>query len=204
MNMKLHYLIIALLFLQFTGCGKIIEKLKNSDSKKDKTEQTDLEKREKEIELKERELALEKQKQELENQKSGVNESENTQTREPESTERKVSKINLKDFATMWWGTIRDGTEWEVSIVSFDGKNFKGRNTIYWKTTPDGFSTNFSGTVNDETGTVVMYEDKNAKGSGKFTGSINKAGNRMSGAWSRYSDGTTFNWNLEKMEQGAQ
>jgi len=183
--MKLHYLIIAFLFLQFTGCGKIIDKLKNNNSKSDKTEQSDLEKREKEIELKERELALEKEKQALENQKSDVLESENTQSGEPESTQRKVTKVNLRDFATMWWGTIRDGTNWEVSIVSFDGKTFKGRNTIYWKTNPDGFSTNFSGTVNDETGEVVMYEDKNAKGSGKFSGTINKSGNRMSGSWSR-------------------
>lgn len=204
MYMKLHYLIIVFLFLQFTGCGKIIDKFKNNNSKSDKTEQSNLEKREKEIELKERELALEKEKRELENQKSGVQESDNTQSTKPEGTERKVSKINLRDFATMWFGTIRDGSDWEVSIVSFDGKNFKGRNTIYWKTTPDGFSTNFSGTVNDETGEVVMYEDKNAKGSGKFTGNINKSGNRMSGSWSRYSDGTVFNWNLEKMETGAQ
>jgi len=199
--MKLHYLIIAFLFLQFTGCGKIIDKLKNNNTKSDKTEQTDLEKREKEIELKERELALEKEKKELEKQKL---ESGNQRSTKPESTERSSGKINLKDFATMWFGTIKDGTDWEVSIVSFDGKNFKGKNTIYWKTSPNGFSTNFAGTVNDETGEVVMYEDKNAKGSGKFTGTINKAGNRMSGSWSRYSDGGTFNWNLEKMEQGAQ
>ena len=102
MKMKLHYLIIVFLFLQFTGCGKIIDKLKNNNSKSDKTEQSDLEKREKEIELKERELALEKEKKELENQKSGVQESENTQSGEPESTQRKVSKVNLRDFATMW------------------------------------------------------------------------------------------------------
>mgnify|MGYP002868052212 CR=1 FL=1 len=65
-------------------------------------------------------------------------------------------------------------------------------------------STYFSGNVNDDTREVDMYEDKNAKGSGKFTGTINKVRNRMSGSWSRYSDGTVFNWNLESMETGAQ
>ena len=65
-------------------------------------------------------------------------------------------------------------------------------------------STYFSGNVNDETGEVDMYEDKNSKGFGKFTGTINKSGNRMSGSWSRYSDGTIFDWNLESMETGAQ
>ena len=49
-----------------------------------------------------------------------------------------------------------------------------------------------------------MYEDKNTKGSGKFTDTINKARNRMSGSWSRYSDGTIFDWNFESMETGAQ
>ena len=48
-----------------------------------------------------------------------------------------------------------------------------------------------------------MYEDKNTKGSGKFTDTINKARNRMSGSWSRYSDGTNFDWNFESMETGA-
>ncbi len=200
--MKIHYLIIAFLFLQFTGCGKIIEKFKGKDSQASKTE---LEKKEKELELKERELALAKEKLDSERQKqgtdnSGSQETQGSQTEEKSGTERKQGKINLTDFATMWFGTIRDGTDWEVSITSFDGKNFRGRNTIYWKTTPEGFSTNFTGTVDDVTGKVVMNEDKNAKGSGKFTGTVNKSGTKMSGTWSRYSDGVKFNWNLDRME----
>lgn len=188
------------MFLQLTGCGKIIDKVTNKDSKSGSSEQTDLQKKEKELELKERELALEKEKMNLEKEKGSPQGSENKNSQQNE--ERNVSRINLSGFATLWYGTIKDGTEWEVSITSFDGTNFKGRNTIYWKTTPEGFSTNFTGTVDDVTGKVVMYEDKKAKGSGVFTGTINKSGNRMSGSWSRYSDGATFKWNVEKMETG--
>ncbi|MCU0372299.1 MAG: hypothetical protein MUE56_03530 [Ignavibacteria bacterium] len=209
--MKQHYLIIilAVLFLQFTGCSKIINMITGKNADKEKTDQTELEKRKKEIELRERELALEKEKMNLEKERTNSAEENSTGTSESngetaEKTEKTPGGINLSNFATLWWGTIRDGTDWEVSIVNFDGKNFKGRNTIYWKTTPDGFSTNFTGTIDNETGKVVMYEDKNAKGSGKFTGTINRNGNRMSGSWLRYSDGTSFKWNLEKMEKGAE
>jgi hypothetical protein len=200
--MKLHYLIIVALFLQFTGCGKILDKLTNKESKTVPTEQTDLQKKEKELELKERELALEKEKMNLEKEKGTTQGAENSGSQQRE--ERNVSRINLNDFATLWFGTIKDGTNWEVSISGFDGVNFRGRNTVYWKSTPEGFSTNFTGTVDDVSGKVVMYEDKKAKGSGVFTGTINRAGTRMSGSWSRYSDGGTFKWNIERMEKGAQ
>ncbi len=197
---KIVYILIPLMLFSLIGCGKIINKLKNPDNKteNDKAIQEDLKNKEKELELKERELALEKERMNLEREKATEESSDQIQN----NTEKKGPAINLKDFATLWFGTIKDGTSWEASIIDFDGHNFRGRNTVYWKSTPEGFSTNFTGTVDEVTGEVIMYEDKNAKGSGKFVGTINQKGTRMSGIWTRYSDGVTFKWNLEKMEKG--
>jgi len=195
--MKLRYVIIVALFFTITGCGRIIEKILNKESKTSSTEQPGTQK--KESENKEKELTTEKENNNFERGTALKDDNENTKQ------EKKVktgSKVNLRNFATMWFGSIKDGTDWEVSIVSFDGTNFKGRNTIYWKTNPSGFSTNFTGTIDDVTKKVVMYEDKKAKGSGKFTGTISTDGSKMSGSWSRYTDGFSFNWNLTKMEKG--
>ena len=203
--MKIRHIIIVSIFLpalllSLSGCGKIIEKFTGKDSKTGSTEQTDLQKKEKELELKERELALEKEKMNLEKERGTTQGSDKANTQQQK--EKSGSKVNLRGFATMWFGSIKDGTDWEVSIVSFDGTNFKGRNTIYWKTSPNGFSTNFTGTIDDVTRKVIMYEDRKAKGSGTFTGTISQDGSRMSGSWTRYTDGVSFNWDLAKMEKG--
>lgn len=193
--MKIYYtVIIAVLIGIFLGCGKITDMLKGKETEKPASEKNDIDKREKELELRERELALEKEKINLEREK-------NSQQNE-EKEESVKGDVNLTDFATMWFGKIKGSTDWEVSITEFDGKNFSGQNTVYWKSTPEGFSTYFTGMVDKATREVIMYEDRNAKGSGKFTGTINKSGNRMSGTWTRYSDGGSFSWNLEKMEKG--
>ncbi|MCI0473796.1 MAG: hypothetical protein L0Y76_09460, partial [Ignavibacteria bacterium] len=71
--MKLRYVVIAVavLFLQFAGCSKIINMITGKNAEKDKTRQSDLEKKEKELELKERELALEKEKMNIERERTG-------------------------------------------------------------------------------------------------------------------------------------
>lgn len=138
--------------------------------------------KEKELNLKQQEIDLEKKKLESQNQKPEDNKVES------------YSKINLNG---LWIGTIKDGTYWTLEIKNFDGENFNGENIVYWKKYPDGYKTNFSGTLN-AFNEVIMYEDSNIKGSGKFVGNISNDGNFMSGEWYRYSDNGTFNWSLKK------
>lgn len=194
--MIFKYIIIGITVISVSGCSKIVDRFKSSETEKKSTEETDLQRKEKELDLREKELALEREKLNIDLEKNTEQ-----QIEKPQKEEFK-SNVDLRNFATLWFGSIKDGTSWEVTIVDFDGKNFRGRNTIYWKSSPDGFSTNFTGTVDKLTREVVMYEDKKARGSGKFVGKINSQGNRMSGTWTRYSDGGSFSWNLERMEKG--
>jgi hypothetical protein len=109
-----------------------------------------------------------------------------------------VEKEKNIDLNGTYNGSIKDGTRWYVYIFEFDGKNFSGHNQIFWKKYPDGFNTNFTGTYDSKTGQIIMYEDRNAKGSGKFTGTVSENGKIMSGDWHRYSDNGSFTWNLKK------
>lgn len=117
---------------------------------------------------------------------------------EQKSTEK---KINL---AGSYYGTIKDGTNWYVYISAFDGFNISGYNKVYWKTTPEGYKTVFRGTYDNLTGEIIMLEDKNTKGSGKFMGTVSADGNKISGEWHRYSDNGAFTWNLEKSDEENQ
>jgi hypothetical protein len=105
-------------------------------------------------------------------------------------------KINLEGTYS---GTIKDGTKWNVYISNYDGQNFTGHNIIYWKKSPDGYKTNFNGIYNASNREIIMYEDKNAKGSGKFSGKVSADGMNMNGDWHRYTDGELFIWNLLKL-----
>jgi hypothetical protein len=98
-------------------------------------------------------------------------------------------------------GTIKDGTLWYVYILNSDGNSFDGYNVIFWKNKPNGFKTGFTGTFDSQTNQVIMYEDRNAKGSGKFTGTVSDNGNTMHGGWFRYTDKGSFTWNLERLNE---
>lgn len=99
-----------------------------------------------------------------------------------------------------YWGSIKDGTRWYQFISNFDGKNFSGYNQIYWKKYPDGYKTSFNGEYNPDTRQIIIYEDRNANGAGKFIGTVSGDGKKMNGDWYRYSDNGTFTWNLEKTD----
>lgn len=133
-----------------------------------------------ELELKEKEL----------NQRENKLKSNNSL-----SQQNLISQINLLGS---YVGSIKDGTQWYVNFTSFDGRNLSGYNVIYWKSSPEGFQTSFIGTYDPSTKEILMFEDKNAKGAGKFIGKVSSDGNSLSGNWYRYKDNGSFTWDLHK------
>lgn len=97
-------------------------------------------------------------------------------------------------------GTIKDGTRWEVYIYGFDGKLFKGTNTIYWSfiKNPNGLTSRFDGELNQSNCQLVMAEDPNGKKTGKFIGKISSDGKEITGEFFRYSDNGSYTFNLIK------
>ena len=171
-----------------------------SSCSKDEEEQTpptddlkkkELELKEKELQLKEREI-LDKKEADLKAKEQELKNSQNS-----DQNDSKDTKINLRGTYS---GSIKDGNLWYVYITNFTGKNFKGYSKIYWESTPEGLKTNFSGIYDPITREIVMNEDRNAKGSGKFIGTVSGDGKSISGDWFRYSDGNSFTWNLSKIE----
>jgi hypothetical protein len=180
--------IVTILFLLFivSGCNKNDNKETSDDLKK------------KELELKEKELQL-KEKEMMEKKEAELKEKEKQIDQKSQTKER-----NNFDLSGSYWGSIKDGTRWYVYISSFDGKNLKGYNRVYWKTTPDGFKTNFTGTFDSQSNQIIINEDRNAKGSGKFIGTVSQNGNTMHGDWYRYTDNGSFTWNLERSDEEDQ
>ena len=184
--MKIKFpILILVLVLSISSCGKKEEQTQSSDDLKKK----ELELKEKELQLKEREL-LEKKDSEL-------------REREKDLTEKKSTNQEI-NLTGSYWGSIKDGTSWYVYISEGKGKNIKGYNKIYWESSPEGYKTNFSGTYDPSARKIIMYEDRNAKGSGKFIGTVSVDGKSISGDWYRYSDNGSFTWNLEKSEEEDQ
>lgn len=126
----------------------------------------------------------------------------NTNQKEKQSppSEQKYERKNEFNLSGSYWGSIKDGTRWYQFITNFDGKNFSGYNQIYWKKYPDGYKTNFNGEYHSDTRQIIIYEDRNTKGAGKFIGTVSDDGRKMSGDWYRYSDNGSFTWNLEKSD----
>jgi hypothetical protein len=178
------YLIIIMVSVSFLSCNKNDEKSASSNDLKKK-----------ELELKEKELQL-KEKEMMDKKEAELNEKEKQLGQKPVR--------NNIDLAGTYDGTIKDGTNWYVVISGFDGKSFKGYNEVFWKSTPDGYKTNFKGTYDEDTKEIIMYEDKYMKGSGKFIGTVSSDGNKMSGTWFRYSDNGSFTWELERIDKYKQ
>jgi hypothetical protein len=176
---KFSLLLIPVFLLIFIiGCGKKESENISTDELKKK----ELELKEKELNLKEKEM-LDKKESEL---------------KEKEQKIDKFSHNKLTDINGTYEGTIKNGTSWFVIIKDFDGSNFNGYDIVYWKTTPNGYRTSFHGTYDNNTKEIIIYEDKNIKGSGKFIGNVSADHEKMSGTWYRYSDGGSFTWELSK------
>jgi hypothetical protein len=185
--MKTKLIVLIIFIALFTiSCNKT-DKQNDSDNLKKK----ELELKEKELQLKEKEMLDKKE----------------TELKEKEKQIEQKSQVNEKkkyDISGPYWGSIKDGTRWYVYISNFNGDNFNGFDIVYWKSTPDGFKTKFNGTYDSQSGQVIIYEDKNAKGSGKFIGTVSDNGNKMNGDWYRYTDNGSFTWNLEKSNEEMQ
>jgi len=209
---KLIVLIIISLFT--ISCNKT-EKQNDSDDLKKK----ELELKEKDLQLKEKEL-LEKKEATLNEKEKRIEQNSqgndqgfslskkeyenNINANPPESAPPpKIRKYDF-DISGSYWGSIKDGTRWYVFISNNNGGDFKGYDIVNWKSTPDGLKTKFTGTYDSQSGQVIIYEDKNAKGSGKFIGTVSDNGNKMNGVWYRYTDKGFFTWNLEKTDEVMQ
>ena len=184
--MRINIILLIALALIIISCNKNEEQ---TTSETDDLKKKELELKEKELQLKEREL-LDKKESEL-------------RDREKDLTEQKSSNQEI-NLTGSYWGSIKDGTSWYVYISEGKGKSIKGYNKIYWESTPEGYKTNFSGSYDSSTREIIMYEDRNAKGSGKFIGTVSIDGKSISGDWYRYSDNGSFTWNLEKSYQEDQ
>ena len=185
--MKFSILIVILVLL-VSSCSKDEEE---QTPPTDDLKKKELELKEKELQLKEREI-LDKKEADLKAKEDELKNSQNI-----DKDDIKDTKINLRGTYS---GSIKDGTLWYMYITNFTGKNLKGYNKIHWESTPEGFKTNFSGTYDPSTREIILYEDRNATGSGKFIGTVSVDGKSISGDWFRYSDGNSFTWNLSKTE----
>jgi len=179
-------LIFFILVLIISLTGYLIINNNQSEEKKSK----ELELKEKEIALKEKEMQnLRDRENELKQKKKELNSNEN------QNYNSSDVYINLNGTFT---GSIKNGTYWRVTISGFEGNYFEGYNVIYWQKYPNGYRTAFTGNFNKETREITMFEDRNAKGAGKFIGKISTDGTTMSGVWYRYSDNGSFTWNLSR------
>ncbi|RPI15472.1 MAG: YARHG domain-containing protein [Ignavibacteriae bacterium] len=102
-------------------------------------------------------------------------------------------KFNIEGKYT---GNI-NGSSWDLYISGYDGKNFRGYNTIYWP--GKVVSANFTGNYDQSTGVISMFEES-GKGAGRFDGQFSTDGKTMSGDWHRYSDNGSYSWYLTKSE----
>jgi len=150
----------------------------------------------KNLEFKEKELALKEIDIKLKEEELLRKREENIEKKEKKLNNVKVADIK---FEGKYEGSIKDGTYWEVYIHDFKGGNFTGYNIIYWEKHPEGLKTNFNGEFNSDDNSVIIYEDRNAKGAGTFNGKVSSDGNSINGSWYRYSDGGSFTWNLKKV-----
>lgn len=118
----------------------------------------------------------------------------------PQTTNKDNDKVykNLNPTGK-YYGTIKDGTRWEVEIYDFNGTSFKGWNTIYWSfRPPTGLTSSFEGVYDFNTGEIKMYEDMSGKKTGKFIGKFSNDGNSISGDFIRYVDNGTYSFNLNR------
>jgi len=181
MNLKMIYHLLFLLSFIFVSCEE--SRMSNEGTIND-------------LEIKRRELVLkEKEIKKKEDELLKQNE-KNIEEKKNEFSQEINTNVNIEG---RYEGSIKDGTYWTVYIDIFNGKKFDGYNVIYWKKSPDGFRTNFSGEYNSSDNSITIYEDRKAKGSGTFYGKVSSDEKTISGVWNRYSDGGSFTWNLTKV-----
>ena len=86
--------------------------------------------------------------------------------------------------------------KFEIVITEVNGKNITGYNVAYWTDPP--YRTNMTGTYNESTGEIVLYEEKNDRGTGLFDGILSTDGKTMKGTYSPFSSEQIFKWSVSK------
>jgi hypothetical protein len=143
----------------------------------------------------------------LENQKQNLEQQENQLKIETETLKRQKAKNDsiLKaagniSLISLWSGSINKDTPFDLQVIDFDGTTFKGKDQIYSSDKSTAVKTfTVIGTYNPKTREIVINEDKEAKGSGKFTGKLDAEGKFMSGKWEMFSEKKSYNWELNKV-----
>jgi len=105
------------------------------------------------------------------------------------------TQSNRLDLMGTYGGTFH-GKKFEIVLTEVDGKNITGYNVAYWTDPP--FRTNMTGTFNESTGEILLYEEKNDRGTGLFDGILSTDGKTMKGTYSPFSSKQVFKWSVSK------
>ena len=116
----------------------------------------------------------------------------NTESDEDFYGETQSNRLNL---IGTYGGTFHK-KKFEIVIKRINGKNITGYNVAYWTDPP--FRTNMTGTYDESTGEIVLYEEENEKGTGVFEGILSTDGRTMKGTYSPFSSEQVFKWSVSK------
>ncbi len=105
------------------------------------------------------------------------------------------TQSNRHKLSGNYVGTF-EGKKFEIVIRKFDGKNLSGYNIAYWTDPP--FRTNMTGTFDKSTGEIILYEEKNEKGTGIFEGTLSTDEKTMKGTYSPVTSKQIFKWSVSK------
>lgn len=164
----LSLMIAIAIFLSVLSCGKIKSIFKGDESEK-RSEQV-----------------VESDAQ-SESEQSTDNQNDKDITGENQS-----NRLNLEGS---YVGTFA-GKKFEIVIREFDGKNLFGYNVAYWTDPP--YRTNLTGTFNESTSEIILYEEKNEKGTGIFDGTLSTDEKTMKGTYSPITSKQIFKWSVSK------
>ena len=138
---------------------------------------------------------------ETEKQSEQVTESD-AQSESEQSTDNQNDKdltgktqSNRLNLIGTYGGTFHE-RKFEIVIKEVNGKNITGYNVAYWTDPP--YRTNMTGTYDESTGEIVLYEDKNEKEAGLFDGILSTDGKTMKGTYSPYTSKKKYKWSVSK------
>ena len=105
------------------------------------------------------------------------------------------TQSNRLDLIGTYGGTFHE-KKFEIVLTEVSGKNITGYNVAYWTDPP--FRTNMTGTFDESTGEILLYEEKNDRGTGLFDGILSTDGKTMKGTYSPFSSKQVFKWSVSK------
>ena len=108
------------------------------------------------------------------------------------SGETRSNRLNLEGS---YEGTFAE-KKFEIVITEYNGKNIIGHNIAYWTDPP--YRTNLTGTFDESTGEIILYEEKNEKGTGIFEGTLSTDEKTLKGTYSPITSKQIFKWSVSK------